>query len=343
MHATGETMDVVRPKQELYARMGYFTAAIDARYHGQRAALPDKVTARNVYELALAAAWRGSGEQPLFLDTVWDLVLLLDVLAMRPEVDMTRVGVTGFSMGGTITWLLAVIDPRVAVAAPSSGVQGFCWAVDNEQYHARVGRYPLVFEIAASDLRGTKTAEVDGEVVTAVWNKLLPGIMSVYDAHMSLCTIAPRPLLLTTGELDPSCPLPGVALAADSARAVYLDWAKEQRRLQLEAEAEAAAAAAAAAVEAAMAAAAAEAAAAAAAQVEAAAAAAAAAAEMAAAAAVEAAAAAEMQAEFAAAVAAAEAAAEPAAEASSGCVLGDVAPGGGPSSSSMRSTPRATL
>ncbi|GIM08464.1 hypothetical protein Vretimale_12441 [Volvox reticuliferus] len=222
--------------------------ALTHAHRGAAVARSDKVTARNVYELALAAAWRGSGEQPLFLDTVWDLVLLLDVLALRPEVDMTRVGVTGFSMGGTITWLLAVIDPRVAVAAPVSGVQGFGWAIDNKKYHARVGRYPLVFEIAASDLRGTKTAEIDAEVVTGVWNKLLPGVLSVYDAHLSLPTLLPRPLLLATGELDQSCPLPGVQQAADSTRAVYLAWAQEQRRLQLEEEAEAAAQAAAEAV-----------------------------------------------------------------------------------------------
>ncbi|GIL52699.1 hypothetical protein Vafri_8512, partial [Volvox africanus] len=43
MHATGENMDVLRYKQELYARTGYFTAAIDARYHGQRAAIPYEV------------------------------------------------------------------------------------------------------------------------------------------------------------------------------------------------------------------------------------------------------------------------------------------------------------
>ncbi|GLC47880.1 hypothetical protein PLESTB_000035800 [Pleodorina starrii] len=210
--------------------------------HGSRgaaAARADRVTARNVYELALAACWRDSGEQPLFLDTVWDLVLLLDALALREEVDMARVGVTGFSMGGTITWLLSIIDPRVTVAAPVSGVQGFGWAVDNESYHARVGRYPFVFEVAAADLKGTKTSEIDTEVVTAVWNKLLPGMLSFYDAHLSLPSLAPRPLLVATGELDKSCPLPGVEQAAESTRAKYLEWARDQRRQHLEEEAEA--------------------------------------------------------------------------------------------------------
>lgn len=69
----------------------------------------------------------------------------------------------GFSMGGTITWLLSVIDPRVAVMAPAMGVQGFRWGVENEAFMARVGRYPLVFEVAASDLRGTKEATVSAE------------------------------------------------------------------------------------------------------------------------------------------------------------------------------------
>ncbi len=36
-------MDAVRHRQELYARMGYLTAAIDSRYHGRRAVLPPEL------------------------------------------------------------------------------------------------------------------------------------------------------------------------------------------------------------------------------------------------------------------------------------------------------------
>ena len=52
--------------------------------------------------------------------TLWGMMLrdeqcLLDYLATRPEVDMTRVGATGMSMGCTRAWWLAAIDDRIRV------------------------------------------------------------------------------------------------------------------------------------------------------------------------------------------------------------------------------------
>jgi len=45
--------------------------------------------------------------------------------------------------------------------------------------------------------------------------------MEVYDAPRSLACIAPRPLLILNGELDPRCPIPGLTEAVDAARPVY--------------------------------------------------------------------------------------------------------------------------
>ena len=68
------------------------------------------------------------------------------------------------------------------------GLMGTCallpacsWAVQQQQYHGRVGSIPLVFQAAAADLaqqqqQGTAAgAEVSPEVVAAVWEQLLPG------------------------------------------------------------------------------------------------------------------------------------------------------------------------
>ena len=51
--------------------------------------------------------------------TIWDGIRALDYLLSRPEVDATRVGVTGNSGGGTHTTYLAALDDRLKVAAPS--------------------------------------------------------------------------------------------------------------------------------------------------------------------------------------------------------------------------------
>lgn len=80
----------------------------------------------------------------------------------------------GVSLGGMIVWLWAAADERVAVIAPLIGVQYFGWAVEHDAWHGRVDSIPGLFRQAAEDLKGPG-ASVDGEVVRAVWQRLLPG------------------------------------------------------------------------------------------------------------------------------------------------------------------------
>ena len=53
------------------------------------------------------------------------------------------------------------------------------WAVEHRQYQGRVDSIPLVFEAAAKDLG---SSSITAEVVTAVWNKLLPGAACLWAA-----------------------------------------------------------------------------------------------------------------------------------------------------------------
>jgi len=50
----------------------------------------------------------------------WDGIRGIDYLQTRPEVDPSRIGVTGFSGGGTVTSYLGAVDERVKVAVPCS-------------------------------------------------------------------------------------------------------------------------------------------------------------------------------------------------------------------------------
>ena len=45
----------------------------------------------------------------------------LDYLATREEIDMNRIGVIGYSMGGIMTFQLAALDPRVRVGVSCVG------------------------------------------------------------------------------------------------------------------------------------------------------------------------------------------------------------------------------
>ena len=52
---------------------------------------------------------------------VWNAIRGLDLLANRPEVDPEKMGVTGISGGGVITWFTGALDARAKAVAPVCG------------------------------------------------------------------------------------------------------------------------------------------------------------------------------------------------------------------------------
>lgn len=94
---------------------------MDARYHGRRAT-PNVDDARAGYQDAIFRAWLTRDQRPFLLDNIADLRQILDLLESRPDVDASRIGMAGLSLGGMHTWLCAALDTRIAVAAPVIGV-----------------------------------------------------------------------------------------------------------------------------------------------------------------------------------------------------------------------------
>nr|KAJ0191344.1 hypothetical protein LSAT_V11C800430090 [Lactuca sativa] len=138
---------------------------------------------------------------------VWDLLTLVDYLTAREDIDNSKIGILGMSLGGMHAWFAAFADTRYSVVVPIISVQSFRWALDNDQWHARVYSIKSVFEEARIDL-GKDT--IDKEVVEKVWNRIAPGLASEFDSHHTVPVIAVRPLLIINGEVDPRCPLEGL-------------------------------------------------------------------------------------------------------------------------------------
>src|SRR5688572_26695200 len=112
---------------------------------------------------------------------LWNGIRALDFLESLPYVRRDRIGATGASGGGTQVFLLAAVDPRVAVAAPvnmiSLQMQGGCLCenqpglrldTNNVEIAATIAPRPLLMESATGDWT-TNTLEREYPAVRALY------------------------------------------------------------------------------------------------------------------------------------------------------------------------------
>ncbi|MBI2505033.1 MAG: AAC(3) family N-acetyltransferase [Candidatus Latescibacteria bacterium] len=165
------------------ARRGYATLALTQYAHPPRPEPWD---------------WSWSHSLPLFGHTsmgrlVSDALLAVDFLCTRPEVDASRLALTGFSLGGIVSFYSMAVDPRIAAGAT------FCGGVGSVRHLLREGS--PTFHSAYFYPHGLLAEGLDHP-------QLLPAL-------------APRPLLLCAATEDPGMPLAGVQAFAEAARAEY--------------------------------------------------------------------------------------------------------------------------
>jgi len=206
---------------------------MDCRYHGKRQ------DSSMTYQESLVHAYfdEESDKKPFLLDNVWDVQHILDHLETRPDVNMGKIGITGMSLGGMVGWFSASLDDRIYASAILCGAQYFGYAIEHECYHDRVMSIPEVFRAVATR-RGDTGAfpyNVQKDTVRDVWNRMLPGMLDLYDADKSLAAIAPRPLLIVTGAEDPRNPSAGVEIVYNIAAREYAACGAE-RNIELFAE-----------------------------------------------------------------------------------------------------------
>lgn len=216
LHGTGGKKEGMIPHMKKLAAKGCAVAAMDARWHGERAG---DAPGTERYNREILKKFKGETKTyPLYWDTVWDAMRLIDILSMREDVDAERIGVMGFSKGGIETYFLAAADPRVAVAVPCIGVQSFKWGLENNAWSARVDTIKVAYELAAKEAGANKK---DAAFARSFFDKVAPGIYGEFDGPEVLPLIAPRPLLVINGDSDPHTPVPGLQLCVDKAKAAY--------------------------------------------------------------------------------------------------------------------------
>lgn len=117
---------------------------------------------------------------------VWDVVRGIDYLLTRPEVDGTRIGVTGASGGGMATMYAAAVDERVACYAP------VCYAVSYEANYQN-----------------------------GCYCNHVPGVFGIGDRSDVMALAVPRPVLLIGAENDPEFPKSGLIRSHEKLSAFY--------------------------------------------------------------------------------------------------------------------------
>lgn len=109
-----KTEPVVQTRLIAQARHGYLAMIVDSpggSFEGGRPIERRQQGSHNDWRLAMSAGTTTG-------IYVWDLMRALDYLETRPEADMTRIGITGASGGGTATVYTFAADARIDCAVP---------------------------------------------------------------------------------------------------------------------------------------------------------------------------------------------------------------------------------
>lgn len=161
------------PLGPVFARHGYVTLCIDMPVFGERSSVSEGSAAK-------ALLWHGKS---LFGQMLSDHAAALTYLAGRPDVDASRIGAFGISMGCILSYWLAAMDERIAAVAH------LCCFAD----------FRTMVDLGAHDGHGVYLT--------------VPGLLNEADGGTIAALVAPRPQLVCIGEADTLTPPEAVARA----------------------------------------------------------------------------------------------------------------------------------
>ncbi|MEI2297204.1 alpha/beta hydrolase family protein [Ensifer sp. MJa1] len=178
---------LLSPPGPLLAEHGFVTVCIDMPTFGERSVVTESAAAK-------AALWYG---RTLFGQMLSEQQAALTWLSSRDDVDANRMGMTGISMGATLSYFLAALDDRIAAIAHLCCFADFASLVETGA-HDRHGHYLTIPDL----LSETSTGAIAG-------------------------LVAPRPQLICVGLDDPLTPPQAVERAYAETQAAYRAAAAE--------------------------------------------------------------------------------------------------------------------
>ncbi len=180
------------PLGEVFVKAGYVVLSPDAYWHGDRAgtgpAGPAETGRAEQESLHKLHLWLGRTLWGMF---VRDDQVALDYLCSRSEVDKSRVGATGMSMGSTRAWWLAAVDERVACVVGVACLTRY----QNLIAHGQLRQHGVYY--------------------------FVNGLLKHFDIEGVIALIAPRPFLGLNGDLDAGSPADGIKIIEERAGRVY--------------------------------------------------------------------------------------------------------------------------
>jgi len=144
---------------DLADRNGYVVISIDARYHGKR-----KDPGRPLSSIMNDLHFFGdkSDYEAMILDTVLDHRVLLDWVERQDKLDINRIKVAGYSMGGQISLILGSVEARISdiISIVPPFVDDKIALVAPKNFVSLLGDKPVLL-ITAADDENASVAEND--------------------------------------------------------------------------------------------------------------------------------------------------------------------------------------
>jgi dienelactone hydrolase len=182
----GEEPDVPRARLFMQAlpvtlaKLGFVVFQFDMVGYADSTAIPHIARSGVPHPQGFADAEGELRLQSLLGLQTWNCIRSIDFLSSLPDVDASKLGMTGASGGGTQTFLTAALDERIAAAFPavmvSTGMQGGCVCENCSLLRVNTGNVEIAGLIAPRPLAMSGANDWTKEIET----KGLPELKKLY-------------------------------------------------------------------------------------------------------------------------------------------------------------------